>query len=120
MASGQPGQDRGSHGQALWDALNQARAGKGPQPLDCAEDAVFRYYLPMARAFADESDTDGAAGPGVDDAVQLGLAEAVLAWRHRESDGFDKFARTSIEHRLRGLSGTRTGPAGHLRLAQVN
>ena len=89
-----------SREQALWDALNRARRDQTLQTLACVEDAVFRYYLPMARSIAHEPDTND-EGPGVDDAAELGLAEAVLAWRHRESDGFDRFARASITYRLR-------------------
>ncbi len=32
----------------LWEALHQARAGRTPQTLAHTQDAVFRFYLPMA------------------------------------------------------------------------
>ena len=67
-----------SHEQALCDALNTARRAQTLQPFACIEDAVFRYYLPMARSIAHGPDTND-EGPGVDHAAELGLAEAVLA-----------------------------------------
>ena len=36
----------------LWAALYQARAGEVPCTLAHVEDALFRYYLPVARTMA--------------------------------------------------------------------
>lgn len=77
-SSSSPIERHSSHEQALCDALNTARRAQTLQPLACVEDAVFRYYLPMARSIAHGPDTND-EGPGVDHAAELGLAEAVLA-----------------------------------------
>lgn len=81
----------------LWDALYLARAGKTRQPVADLEDAAFRLYLPMARSLAHTV----SGGTPVDritaeQAAELGLAFAVLAWRQRTSGGFRRFARSTI------------------------
>ena len=81
--------------QPLWDRLIRARV---ESPIvSIAEDAVFRFYLPLARSLA--------AGAAVDpdraqQAAELGLARAVLAWRHPDCTPFSAFARAAILHAL--------------------
>jgi len=86
----------------LWDALYLARAGKTAQPVADLEDAVFRLYLPMARTLAHTVSGDGTAQDRVttEQAAELGLAHAVLAWRQRTSGGFRRFARSTIMRQL--------------------
>src|SRR5580765_4219830 len=69
--------------QHLWDRLLRARVDS--QIVSVAEDAVFRFYLPLARALADSA----AVNPDrAEQAAELGLAKAVLAWRHPDCAGF--------------------------------
>lgn len=85
----------------LWDALYLARAGGTMHPMADLEDAVFRFYLPMARTIAHTVTGDDAADRvSVEQAAELGLAHAVLAWRQRTSGGFRRFARSTILRQL--------------------
>ena len=53
------------------------------------EDAAFRLYLPMARTLAHTVGGETRAGRvTAEQAAELGLAYAVLAWRQRTSGGF--------------------------------
>jgi hypothetical protein len=85
----------------LWDALYLARVGKSWQPVADLEDAAFRLYLPMARTLA-HTVAGGTAADRVtaEQAAELGLAHAVLAWRQRTSGGFRRFARSTIMRQL--------------------
>jgi hypothetical protein len=81
----------------FWGALRQARSSNLPRTLAAVEDAQFRYYLPMARSMAARHQQ------GVDDcrqAAEVGLADAILSWRHGRV-GFDRFARRTITAQLR-------------------
>jgi hypothetical protein len=91
--------------QSLWDRLIRART---ESPIvSVAEDAVFRFYLPLARSLA-RSLTRGSAKPDVkpdraEQAAELGLARAVLAWRQRDSTAFAAFARGVILHQIQAI-----------------
>jgi hypothetical protein len=63
----------------LWEALHQARAGRTPQTLAHTQDAVFRFYLPMARTLARAAVGEPAHQVVAERAAELGLADAVLA-----------------------------------------
>lgn len=83
--------------EALWDALYLARSGKSGQPVADLEDAAYSFYLPMARTIAQTVTGDSAApGQVTEQAAELGLARAVLAWRQRTGGGFRRFARSAI------------------------
>jgi len=110
--TGHPGPDRsddrgrdfgiGDPGAArqLWDALILARGGS--PVISAAEDAVFRFYLPLAHTLVQRR---AALRPDqlavVEQAAELGLAKAVLAWRGPDSDGFFLFVRAAIESHIR-------------------
>ena len=71
-----------------------------PRVLAAAEDAVFRFYLPLARSLA-----AGAASPapdreGLEQAAELGLAQAVLGWRGSDPAGFERYAGYVVTARL--------------------
>ena len=88
----------------LWDALYLARVGKSRHQVVGLEDAAFRLYLPMTRTLA-HTVTGGGGSDRVDvaaaeEAAELGLARAVLAWRERTSGGFRRFARSIILREL--------------------
>ena len=79
----------------MWSALARASTDNAPRTLAAARDAVFGRYLPMARTLAI---TPGQGRRPVDpaaaeQAAELGLAQAVLAWRRPDGDGFEVTAR---------------------------
>ena len=88
----------------LWDALFLARARKSARNMADMEDAVFRFYLPMARTMAHEAVAESADPTAVEQAAELGLAQAVLAWRQRDSGGFRRLARSSIQFQLKAAA----------------
>ncbi|MEP6562628.1 MAG: hypothetical protein ABJD68_16330 [Nakamurella sp.] len=83
----------------LWDELSQARGAKSSRPVADLEDAAFRLYLPMARTLARSVDQPADLN-AAEQAAELGLARAILAWRHRSSVGFRVFARSVILRQL--------------------
>jgi hypothetical protein len=89
------------HADRLWIALTLARAGDTPTIRAYTEDAVFRFYLPMARALARSSAQYPDDPEGADQAAELGLAQAVLAWRYPSGQGFDRAAAAAITNHLR-------------------
>lgn len=88
----------------LWDALFTARTGQSARNLADLEDAVFRFYLPMARTLAHEFVNGREGSAAAEQAAELGLAQAVLAWRHRDGGEFRRFAASSIQRQLHSLS----------------
>jgi hypothetical protein len=91
----------------LWDGLARARAADDPAALAAAEDGVFRLYLPLSHAIAQQWATSTVAAIDVVRAAELGLAEAVLAFRQTGSRGFEAFARAVITAELRRSASTR-------------
>ena len=87
--------------QHLWDALNRARAAA--PVISKAEDAVFQLYLPLAQALA-RSQAAKSLDPDVaEQAAELGLAKAVLAWRRSDSAGFVAFALAAVQSQIQHL-----------------
>jgi len=84
----------------LWDALYLARIGTSAGALAELEDAVFLFDLPMARTLAHTYAGEGAGTARAEQAAELGLAHAVLAWRQRDSGGFRRFAQSAIVRQL--------------------
>ena len=88
-------------GERLWNALFTARDDGLPRQVADLEDAVFRFYLPMARGLAHavvgESATDRVPA---EQAAELGLARAILEWPLRTSGGFRRSARSAIMRQL--------------------
>lgn len=87
----------------LWDSLYQARTGQSRRLVADLEDAAFRRYLPLARTLAHTTAGDDAKEVdriAIEQVAELGLANAVLAWRQRTSAGFRRFARSSITREL--------------------
>ncbi len=94
--------------QTLWDALILTRATS--PVISTAADAVFRFYLPLAHIMAHQhSSPDGDAGPAdlAVQAAELGLANAVLAWRHPDSRAFTAFAHGAIIAQMRRTQDSR-------------
>lgn len=73
-----------------------------------AEDAVFRFYLPLAHARAVAYSTGSQSATAAQQAAEVGLAKAVLAWRGADCGNFVPFARGAIDAHLRRL--VRDGP----------
>ena len=88
------------HADRLWAALINARAGDLSRTRVHTEDAVFRFYLPMAHALARSSARYPHDPEGAEQAAELGLAQVVLAWRRPTGQGFDRAARAAILHQL--------------------
>jgi hypothetical protein len=87
--------------EGLWDALYLARAGKSQRSAAELEDAIFRLYLPMARAVAQRVGGDDAAErTRAEQAAEPGLAHAVLSWEQRSGGGFRRFARGKMLRHL--------------------
>ena len=85
-----------------WTALHRARLGNRPDAIACAEDRLFRIYLPLARALASDFVGGAAAAPvEVEWAAELALAKAVLGWPGDDGRGFEAYARATITDRLR-------------------
>jgi hypothetical protein len=66
------------------------------------EDAAFRRYLPLARTLAHTAggETPDADRTATEQLAELGLANAVLAWRQRTGAGFRRSARSCIIREL--------------------
>ena len=109
LASASNGQ---TSAQRLWDALVEARGGRTPRTLAHVEDAVFRFYLPLAHSLA-RHPSCGALDPDrALQAAELGLAQAILGWRRTESALFPAFALAAIQSRLVDLDGGPADPRG--------
>jgi hypothetical protein len=89
--------------QQLWNALCDAKAANLPSTRAHLEDAIFGYYLPWVRTLARQQHQWIAEPVATEQAAELGLAQALLAWHHRVSDGFIGFAEVSIRSQLRRL-----------------
>ena len=90
--------------QDLWDALARARAEYAPQLLAATEDAVVRFYLPLARTLANAVAPRRLDHFEAEHAAVVALSHAVLAWQDAAREGFDAFARAAINSQLRFLA----------------
>jgi hypothetical protein len=93
--------------QSLWDAVARARADYAPRVLAEAQEAVFRWYLPVARSLAAGPAVVAVDAVAVEQAAELGLAQAVLRWRQPDCRDFERFARTVIIERLQRFPAVR-------------
>jgi hypothetical protein len=97
---------------SLWKILNLARANSPmPRTLTDDEDAVFRFYLPFAHALAAGHPTATTHPAAAQEAAEVGLAQAVLAWRYRDSHDFQRFAGIRIQAQFRASANRRTQSA---------
>jgi hypothetical protein len=94
----------GDAAEGLWDALAKARAEYAPQLLAATEDAVVRFYLPLARRLASAVAPRGLDHLEAEHAAVVALTHAVLAWQDAAREGFDAFARAAISSQLRFLA----------------
>ena len=88
----------------LWGALTRARAEYAPLVLAAAEQAVFRFYLPLAQTLASAVAPRRLDRVEAEQAAEVALAQAVLAWQEEAREGFDAFARAAIDTQLRFLA----------------
>jgi hypothetical protein len=107
-AAGEPDHELArSQAEALWAALGRARSTGVPRVVASAEDAVFRFYLPLCHALAAGAAPTGSLDQaGSVHAAELGLASAVLSW-HGSEPGFLRFASVAITDRLHRSPGVR-------------
>jgi hypothetical protein len=96
----------------LWQTLQTARTGDRTNAVADLEDAVFRNYLPMARTLARSVIGGSVDRRAADEAAELGLARAVLAWRQPTGGGFRRFARATILRQLQDCVWPRPASAG--------
>lgn len=87
--------------QQLWNELHRARPGGSAHALTEAEDALFRFYMPMAQAIAAPIAKATPDPFGAFQAAEAGLAEAILAWQRVRIAGFERFARATIISQVR-------------------
>lgn|GEM_PF-4553020 len=85
----------------LWDTLLRVRVDS--RAIGGAEDALFRLYLPFARAVAATPTADPVDPELATEAAELGLATAILTWRRPHSAAFDAFARAAVESQIRRI-----------------
>jgi len=86
--------------QWLWAALTRAREEYSPRVLAAAEDAVFRWYLPLARSMSTDQAGTAVDPIAIEQAAELGLAQAVLGWRQPDCREFERYASGMITERL--------------------
>ena len=92
----------------LWDSFAAARAYYDPRILAAAEDAVYQFYLPLARHLAHATNS---AAESRRVRAERGLAKAVMAWVRPDAGQFEEYARGAIESEMRQpVNHARTGP----------
>jgi len=96
--------------QQLWDALILARADQ--VAAHAAQDAVFRFYLPMAHAMAHHPAHAERDRTLTVQAAEVGLAKAVLAWRHPDGQAFTAFAHAAIQAQIKQVPTAAAGRNG--------
>ncbi len=86
----------------LWESLTRARSDLSviSPVISTAEDAVFRFYLPLAKALAHKELTLAVDPELAEEAAELGLAKAVLSWRRPDTVAFTAFARLAIQAQI--------------------
>ncbi len=85
----------------LWKALHTADYRTSAAREASLEDALFRLYLPFAANLARQVPLCTSNPELAQQAAEIGLAQAVLAWRHDDADGFVGFATAAIRSQLR-------------------
>ena len=75
----------------------------GPDGATDREVAALRVYLPLARSLARTSAMSEVDPDRAEQAAELGLACAVLAWRQHDCTAFVAFARGVIVHQLQAI-----------------
>jgi hypothetical protein len=79
----------------LWARLIDLRTDGQPRLVAKVEEALFRFYTPLAHALAE----GGGAGENDDRArmlAELGLAKAILVWPLPDGARFEQYARNAI------------------------
>ena len=87
-------------GRALWRVAQWARTGSDRAGITAADDDVYRFYLPWARALALDHVDAGVDPALAEQAAELGLAKAVLAWEHHDGAGFAGYAAAAVHQQI--------------------
>lgn len=102
----------------LLGALRHARSTRQPDAVARAEDALFRYFLPVAGSVAAAHPAHRTDRVRVLHAAEAGLARAILGWSGRDVAGFAAYVRQTIAGQLRrsdllaGRAGTAVAAGG--------
>ena len=94
----------GAAAEQLWDALARAREHYAPLVLTAAQDALQAFYRPLALEMSGSSGV-GVAGKVAEHTAEIALAQAIVTWDQRTSEGFDGYACAAIAFRLMDLPG---------------
>ena len=97
----------GSAAQELWDALTRAREHYAPLILTAAEEALLKFYLPLARDMSSSSSIVGVDPAIAQHTAEVALSRAIAEWDQRTSEGFDGYACAAMAFRLMDLPGAR-------------
>ena len=95
----------GAAAQELWDALTRAREHYAPLILTAAEEALLKFYLPLARDMSGSSSIVGVDPAIARHTAEVALARAIAEWDQRTSEGFDGYACAAMAFRLMDLPG---------------
>jgi len=100
----------GAAAEELWDALARAREHYAPLVLTAAEEALQAFYRPLALEMSGSSGV-GVAAKLAEHTAEVALAQAIVNWDQRTSEGFDGYACAAMAFRLTDLPGARTDGA---------
>jgi len=92
----------------LWDALARAREHYAPLVLTAAEQALQKFYQPLAREMSGSSGVAGVDSTVAQHTAEVALAHAIAGWDQRTSEGFDGYACAAMAFRLMDLPGACT------------
>ena len=89
----------------LWDALARAREHYAPLVLTAAEEALLKFYLPLAREMSGSRGVVGVDAKVAEHTAEVALAQAIVGWDQRTTEGFDGYACAAMAFRLMDLPG---------------
>ncbi len=101
----------GQAAEELWDALARAREHYAPLVLTAAENALLKFYLPLAREMSGSSSVAGVDPAIAEHTAEVALSHAIVGWDQRTSEGFDGYACAAMAFRLMDLPGACTEAA---------
>jgi len=95
----------GAAAEELWIALARAREHYAPLVLTAAEEALLKFYLPLAREMSGSKSVAGVDSTVAEHTAEVALAHAIAGWDQRTSEGFDGYACATMAFRLLDLPG---------------
>ena len=79
-----------------------------PLVLTAAENALLKFYLPLAREMSGSSSVAGVDPAIAEHTAEVALSQAIVGWDQRTSEGFDGYACAAMAFRLMDLPGACT------------